>query len=212
MTRKPVKWSEEELAWVKANCTLPRREAHQRFCKVFARTDISFENYKALCTRKGWKTGRDGRYLAGSVPSNKGQKMPYNANSAKTQFKKGCRKGRANENYKPIGSEVVRDDGYIYRKVNDDMPLHHRWRPLHVLRWEEVNGPIPEGHCLKSLDGDRTNTNPENWVCVSRSMLPRLAGRWAVGYDEAPKELKPSILAVAKLEDAARKAGKKDSN
>ena len=35
-------------------------------------------------------------------------------------------------------------------------------------------------------------------------MLPRLSGRWGLGYDEAPDELKPTVLAVAELEHKAR--------
>jgi hypothetical protein len=35
-------------------------------------------------------------------------------------------------------------------------------------------------------------------------MLPRLAGRWGIAYDDAPEELKPSILATAKLDNTVR--------
>jgi hypothetical protein len=62
---------------------------------------------------------------------------------------------------------------------------------------------------LKCLDGNRLNTAPSNWEAVSRALLPRLAGgrhKKHVPYDEAPNELKPTILAVAKLEHAVREA------
>jgi hypothetical protein len=39
-------------------------------------------------------------------------------------------------------------------------------------------------------------------------MAPRLNGRFGRGYDAAPAELKPIILATAKLEHAAREARK----
>ena len=57
---------------------------------------------------------------------------------------------------------------------------------------------------LALLDGDRTNTDPANWVAIPRAMLPRLAGR----YDEASPELKPIILTTAQLEHAGRQARK----
>jgi hypothetical protein len=73
--------------------------------------------------------------------------------------------------------------------------------------WEQVNGPVPAGHRLKSLDGNRQNTDPSNWIAIPHGMAPRLSGRWHVGYDAAPDELKPVILAVARLDHAARLRG-----
>lgn len=122
-------------------------------------------------------------------------------------FRKGERQGLASRLYKPIGTERVRKSGYMDRKIHDDMPLQSRWRAVHLIRWEELNGPVPQGHCLKSLDGDRCNTDPSNWVCVPRAMMPRLVGAWqSIPYDSAPVELKPILLAVAHLDHAAREA------
>lgn len=44
----------------------------------------------------------------------------------------------------------------------------------------------------------------DNWVAIPRALLPRLNGRFGRNYDDAPPELKPAILAIAKLEHAAR--------
>ena len=87
MRGAPIHYTETELAWIKKHATLPRRESHAKFCARFGRDDVSLENYKNLCTRKGWKTGRTGRYDNGHVQDNKGKKMPYNPNSAATRFK-----------------------------------------------------------------------------------------------------------------------------
>src|ERR1041385_8260519 len=84
-----ISYRAEELEWIEDNCVLSRREGHAAFCAKFGRTDVSLDNFKALCTRKGWKTGRDGRLQPGGESWNKGKRMPYNANSAKTRFKKG---------------------------------------------------------------------------------------------------------------------------
>jgi hypothetical protein len=43
---------------------------------------------------------------------------------------------------------------------------------------------------------------------VPRALLPRLNGRFGRGYDEAPEELKPTIMAVAKLEHSVRERRK----
>ncbi|WP_370189331.1 HNH endonuclease signature motif containing protein [Qipengyuania sp.] len=134
--------------------------------------------------------------------------MPYNAASARTQFKKGHRGGKAAELYQPIGTERVSKDGYRERKIHDGMPFQSRWKEVHRIEWEELHGPVPEGHCLKCRDGDRSNTDPANWLCIPRALLPRLAGRWSLPYDHAPDELKPAVLTSARLEHAAREARK----
>lgn len=124
-----------------------------------------------------------------------------------TRFKPGSRTGRANKLWKPIGTERVSENGYIERKVHDDLPLRSRWRAAHLIEWETLHGPLPANHVLKCLDGDRTNTDPANWAAVPRAMLPRLAAaKRGIAYDSAPDELKPVLMAVARLEQAAREA------
>lgn len=199
-----IKYSPDELEWLEANKELPRRLLHDYFVRIFRRPDVTLDNVKALCTRRKWNTGRDGRFGAGHVPANKGQKMPYNANSARTQFKKGHRGGEAEKRYKPVGTERVTKDGYIERKIHDGMPLQSRWKAVQRIRWEELNGPLPEEMALKCLDGNKANTDPSNWEAVPRAMLPRLNGIRGRNYDNAPAELKPVIMTLTKLEHEAR--------
>lgn len=208
MRGRPILYTPAELAWIAARAHMPRRQLHAAFVTRFGRDDVSLSHLKALCTRKGWSTGRSGRFEKGRTPANKGRTMPFNANSARTQFKTGHRGGRAEALYKPVGSERLSRDGYLERKIHDGLPLQSRWRAVHLIRWEEVNGPIPESHCLKCLDGDRANTEPSNWVVLPRALLPRLSGRWSLGYDEAAPEVRPALLAIAKLEHALRQARK----
>lgn len=206
MKGRVIPYAADELDFIEDTSAFPRRLAHAAFCALFGRTDVSLTNYKALCKRKGWLTGRTGCFPKGHVPANKGKKMPFNANSARTRFKKGNGTGRANENYKPIGTERLSKEGYVQRKIHDGLPLQSRWRSVHVINWEALNGPVPAGHCLKSLDGDKANTDPANWTCIPRAMLPRLSGRHSVAYDTAPAALKPAIMAAARLDHAAREA------
>jgi hypothetical protein len=204
-----IKYTARQLAWIKRHRKMPRRALHAAFARKFRRRNVAFNNLKALCTRKGWRTGRDGCFEKGHVPANKGKEMPYNANSARTRFKKGSRNGRAKQNYKPIGSERLSKDGYLERKIHDGLPLQSRWRAVHLLNWEALNGPVPRGHCLKSLDGTKTNADPSNWELIPRAMLPRLNGRFGRHYDEAPADLKPTIMAVAKLEHELRQKSRR---
>ncbi|PCI47170.1 MAG: HNH endonuclease [Alphaproteobacteria bacterium] len=208
MKGRNINWQPNELAWIETNRHMERPVAHKIFCKKFQRSDIKISAYTALCKRKGWLTGRTGRFVVGRPPANKGKKMPFSANSARTQFKKGHLGGKAKEKKKPIGTERITKDGYLEIKIHNNLPLQSRWRAVHLIRWEDTNSPIPDGHCLKCLDGDRSNTDPNNWTCIPRALLPRLAGRWAVPYDAAPAELKPVILTVAKLNHAKHQATK----
>ena len=82
--------------------------------------------------------------------------------------------------------------------------FERRYVLKHRHLWEQENGHVPKGSALKCLDGDRTNCDPSNWELVDRAMLPRLSGRYGRGYDDAPDELKPVIMATTKLEFAAR--------
>jgi hypothetical protein len=199
------RYSPEELAFIEYRQAMSRTELHAVFVAEFNRTDVSMDDIKALCTRKGWKTGRDGRFEKGRTPENKGKPCPpgkggRHPNARKTQFKKGNRTGRANHIYKPIGSERFSKEGYLERKIHDGLPLQSRWQAVHKIRWEEENGPVPDGMVLKCISGDRLDTAPSNWEPVPRGLLPRLNGKHGRDYDHAPSELKPAIMAAAKLE------------
>lgn len=202
---KGIKYTVEELQWIEAHKTMLRREAHALFVETFGRADVSMQNYHALCKRKGWSTGRTGQFERGHEAHNKGMKGYCPPGSDKGWFKPGKRQGVAVRMYQPIGAERITKDGYVERKINDDFPPRRRWRAVHLINWEAANGPIPDGHALKCLDGDKQNTAPENWAMVSRSMLPRLAGaKKGMHYDSAPNELKPTLLGIARLEQAVR--------
>lgn len=210
-----ISYSAAELAWIKANSKRPRAEAHAEFVAVFDRHDVSLSNLAALCKRRNWFTGNDGRFTKGQATWNKGRPCAEgeggrHPNAKATHFQKGQRRGVAVKLYKPIGTERMSKSGYLKRKIHDGMPLQSRWRAVHLLNWEQVNGPLPKGQCLKCLDGDRLNCDPANWIAIPRALLTRLAGgRWGrVPYDQAPAEIRPVLMAIARLEHAAREKGK----
>ncbi len=202
MKGKRTSYSDAELAWIKANATRPRILAHADFVALFEHNDLTLPSFNSLCKRKGWLTGRNGRFEKGTRPHNTGKKMPFNAASAATQFKKG----QHPHNTKYVGHErIEKKNGYIeicIDEVNPHTGFRHRYVLKHKWLWETLNGPVPKGMCLKSIDGNRQNTDPANWQLIPRALLPRLAGKRGRDYDKAPAELKPTILAVAKVEHA----------
>ncbi len=65
----------------------------------------------------------------------------------------------------PLGTEKVQNDGYIRVKVAEPSV----WVFKHRLLWEEANGPIPEGHMVTFIDGDKSNFHLENLRLSTRS-------------------------------------------
>lgn len=209
-----LKFSKDEIAWLRDNATMPIADYHKAFCAAFGRTDMTAQKLHALRNRKQWKTGRTGQFVKGAAPMNKGKTCPpgrggRHPNARRTQFKKGG----LPHNTKWLGHERVSKDGYVEISVAQKNPhtgygrryvLKHRWL------WEKENGPVPDGMMLKSK-GDKLNTDPSNWQLVPRAIVPRLNGSKGtrLAYDDAPDEIKPTILAVAKLEHQIRERTKR---
>lgn len=205
------KFSAAEMAWLNENRTLPISDYHRGFTEAFDRPDVRAQNLHALRKRMGWKTGRTGCFAKGQEPANKGKTMPEGVggrhpNARKTQFKRGARP----HTYRGPGHETIcPKDGYVIMVVAEPNPWSGAdTRPVHKHRylWEKANGPIPDGHCLKCLDGNKANTDPSNWQLIPRGVLARLNGgrhKKRIAYDQAPTELKPTVMAMARVEHAA---------
>ena len=113
-------------------------------------------------------SGVDTRYRKGSIPWTRGKTLDEICGGDQekirrvrsTQFKTGGRP----HNALPVGSEIVRDDGYRQRKVAEP----NVWRFSHHIVWEENFGPVPEGMMVTFLDGDKSNLDPENLFLISQ--------------------------------------------
>lgn len=197
-----IKYSAAELRWLEANRTMLIGDYHREFNARFGRR-VKAVNLKALRKRKGWKTGRTGCFVPGAAPANKGKKCApgtggRHPNARKTQFKRG----NLPHNTHYLGHERVSKDGYVEISIDEVNPhtgFERRYVLKHRYLWEQANGPVPKGMALK-CKGDRLNTDPSNWELIPRALLPRLSGRFGRGYDRAPDVLKPTIMAVVKLE------------
>lgn len=202
----PIIYSKDELAWIKLHASMPRRKAHAKFRKKFGRADVSLIHFTSLCKRNGWLTGRTGQYPKGNISYNKGKKMPpgqggNHPNARKTQFKKGGLPA----NTKHLGHERVTVDGYVEISIAETNPhtgFERRYVQKHKYLWEQKNGKVPAGMRLKCVDGNRQNTDPENWALISRGALPFLNGHRGYNYDEMPAELKPAVLNLARIKSS----------
>lgn len=196
---KSTIFTPDQIEWLKDHATLSRADTHVQFCKAFPDAGITLKQIIAFRKNRKIKSGRTGYFEKGHVPWSKGRKIPYNANRAATQFKKG----ETPSNYIGPGHERIdSQDGYVVMIVDEKNPWSGAsTRPVHKHRylWEQENGPVPDDHVLKCLDGDKTNCEPSNWELIPRGLLPRLNGIAGRGYDKAPDEIKPTIMATAKL-------------
>ena len=156
--------------------------------------------------RRGDNIGAEFRFKPGQRVWNKGMKGLHIGGEA-TQFKPGHRGGRAAEIYQPIGAERISKDGYLQRKVNDDMPLQKRWRGVHLIVWEEVNGPLPPGHAIVFRDGNKRNVALENLELVTRAELMR-RNSYHTNY---PKEIAQLIQLRSALNRKINHASRKST-
>lgn len=145
----------------------------------------------------GITSGRTGRFEKEHTPWNNGTKGKGLTGRNKTSF----RKGNVPPNRRPLWSERIDSkDGFILIKVPETDPytgFPTRFKLKHVWIWEQANGPVPKGMNVAFKDSNKLNCVLENLMLVSDAELLRLNQH---GYREMPEELKPSILALSRLE------------
>lgn len=199
-------WTDEEIEVLRERyADTPTREiaqqlgrtetsTYQKALNLGLRKSEQYLSSEAACRLDG-EVGAACRFEKGHAPHNKGKKGWKAGGRAKeTQFKAGHRGGKAAALYQPIGSERLTKDGYLQRKVNDEMPFQKRWKMVHNLEWEKHNGPIPKGHIVTFRNGNKRDFSPENLELISRAenMRRNTIHRY-------PPELKQTIRLVGKL-------------
>lgn len=184
MRGAPIIYSETELGFIKANCTLTRKELHRQFHATFGRPDISQSNVSSLCKRNGWLTGRTGCYEKGNIPHpHSGMKGPNS-----TSFKKGVMP----HNWKPVGSTRISKDGYLEIKT----AAPKTWTQAHILLWREQHGEIPKSHCVVFVDGDKNHIELSNLELITRTENLHIN---KLNCRSMPAEVQPAIRTLGKL-------------
>lgn len=196
----PIKYTNEMLDWVKDNqADIPRSELTEMFNDKF-NMDLGRGTLAALCKRKGWKSNLNARYPKGAVPWNKNKTGYMSANV--TSFKKG----QTPKNHRPVGSERITRDGYMEVKIKEP----RTWRLKHIVVWEAENGKLPSGHVIRLLDGDKTNCNIGNLLCISRG-ANATSNRCNKANTQSP-QLNKAILMTEHLKDKIRKQNVKSKS
>lgn len=160
-------------------------------------TDMTVQQIKTAVHNRHITSGRTGRFPQGHTSWNSGTKGQGLTGANKTSFKKGD----VPPNRRPLWSERIDNkDGYIHIKIPEQDPhtgFPTRYVLKHVYLWEQAHGPVPPGMLVAFRDGKKLHCEPGNLMLITRAELLRLNKH---GYKNAPAEIKPSILAMAKLE------------
>ena len=149
------------------------------------------ETMKGLLSRKKIHTGTLGQFKKGSIPWNKGKKGYVGAN--RTSFKKGSKP----KNWRPVGSERVDAEGYTLIKVSNEGIKHKMWAFKHRIVWDQYHKKkIPKGSVIIFADGDKTNLDVDNLICVTKNELRMLNQSGLIKNDA---ELTKTGLNIAKI-------------
>jgi len=188
-------FTQEQAAFIEGTYRLLDQERLTAAVNDAFGTSFTVGQIRSFTRNHRIRSGRTGCFEKGSRPWNAGTKGVMRPN--RTTFKKG----NVPPNRKPVGTERVDSkDGYILVKINETNPytgFPTRYKLKHIVIWERVHGPVPKGMAVIFKDGNKRNFDLDNLALVSRAELLHLN---RIGYADTSSELKPSTLALAKLE------------
>lgn len=200
-------FTEEQVDFIKREYKyLSLKGLTEAFNKEFG-TNKGVNQLRYFITNHKISSGRTGCFEKGSVSWNKGLTGYMGPNV--TSFKKG---------HLPAGTRQVGDericskDGYALVKVQEPDPnvpgRKTRWKPKHVDVWEKEHGPVPKGHIVIFLDGDKTNCDDiNNLVMITRAVNAYLNRH---GYADLRGEFKKSAITMAELIQKTSRLKKQD--
>lgn len=190
-------YSPEEAQFLKDNHVgRGRAELAAMFAAEFGR-EITLKQVKSFVGNRKLISGLSGHFPKGQTPWNLGKKGYMGANA--TSFKAG----NLPHNHRPLWSERVGKDGYIEMSVPERNPhtgFETRFKYKHVWIWEQANGKKPRGTAVIFKDGNIRNFDLDNLLLVTRAELLTMNLH---DYKNQPEELKPSVLALARVEAKA---------
>lgn len=198
------KFTDEQLQFIKDNVVNTEKCLTELVNKKFG-TNYTVSSISNIKTKLGIRSGLvGGQFQKGQISHNKGKKwadfmtLEGQSNSRKTTFKKG----NTPHNHRPVGSERVNVDGYTEIKVAEPK----KWKLKHRVVYEQTKGYIPKSHAIIFADGNMSNFNINNLLCVSREELLVMNKLELI---QKYKELTESGLILAKLHIKTNKVKKR---
>lgn len=168
------KYTEEQKEFIRCNylgidSKILTTRINNHFGTQFTIGQINSLRYDLGCasgiTNHGKRVSPATEFKKGHKSWNKNTKGLTSAN--RTSFKPGQKP----PNTHPIGTIMMREDGYVYIKVKEMKPSRFGWKALHILNWEKENEPVPKGHKLLFLDGNHTNCDVSNLMLITSAQM-----------------------------------------
>lgn len=162
-------WTDEQEQYLIANYattsnaelakTLGKKDADRVVAKAFR---LGLKKSSEFLSEQRKTTSKNGQFKKGMIPHNKGKKLSdaTKAKLAKTMFKSGNRP----HNALPVCAESEDKDGYLMVKIAEP----NVWRYKHHIAYGE---PVPTGHKVIFLDGNKYNFERGNLQLVSNAEL-----------------------------------------
>ena len=188
------KWGREVMEFIQENSAgRQSSELHEMLTEKFGEI-MTLGQLRAFKKNHRITSGCDTRFKKGQEPWSKGKPHELTGRSAETVFRKGHRP----HNTVPVGTISDKVTGYLRIKVAEP----NRWRFLHHIVWEQKHGPIPKGHMVIFLDGNRYNCEPENLALISMAEHGVMA-KLGMRFEDA--ELTKCSITMARLTMAMKK-------
>lgn len=196
-----MKYTEEMHQFLKEYMpTHVHAEIVEAFNERFPDSGFTYKHSRAYVKNHKVKTASNGRFQKGCTSYNKGKKMSaeQRAKAAGTMFKSG----HTPHNHVPVGTIVVATVGYHKIKLGEP----DKWMLYARYLWEQEHGPIPEGHKVIHINGDRLDDRIENLELVKDSELSRINHTKLFGKNE---DINKCVISLAKLQDKVAEKIKK---
>ncbi len=169
-SRSDAKWC-PECRWAKqhaaSNRPRPERLAPPIQHRTCVRCGKAFEQKRNRKSGLCWECRAPGEYDqcpncgARKLANSKQCKACHSAALPHIRAKKGA------DNAAWKGGRILTKDGYIM--VRTERPGHHPYELEHRVLWEAANGPLPKGHIIHHLNGDKSDNRLENLAAMSRA-------------------------------------------
>lgn len=135
-------YTKEELKYLRK---IKQGKSHREITELFNKKyndNRTEESIKSIMQENGMKLDSDGRFKKGNRP----------------------------ENTQPVGTEIMREDGYLYVKIAEP----NKWKQKHRSIYEEHHGPVPAKHVVLFGDGNRLNFDIDNLILASKAQVLQL--------------------------------------
>ena len=89
---------------------------------------------------------------------------------------------------------------YEYVKVAEHGVFYSAWKRKQIVVWERLYGPVPKGHRVIFLNGNRRDYRPENLACVPNAILAKMNNGRGESFYSDNEEVTRTALKVCELD------------